>query len=277
LYFNNLDRGEDPDASKRNPSSMSTADGSDVPNFWLGSAYIQFTGDRLVVGNEHFRRVWRVGDNGLLSAESFRDTKTGGEWLSASSQGGAPTPATELPEEVCTITIAPVPSVSAVEAESLTAELTATGSVVTLVYRLQIFPGASGVRMNLAVRGATTSATAKTEATVEAGPTGIEQDPVSLARDASAAVGRDILEALTLAPVNLRLTQVTFQDQTDHHNELVAEHEWLLHPAERSLSLSGCLFYVEDVVTGAGLIFLKEAPLPYARSVPSELDLRVER
>jgi alpha-galactosidase len=39
--------------------------------------------------------------------------------------------------------------------------------------------------------------------------------------------------------------------------------------------LSACLFYVEDVLTGAGLIFLKEAPLPDARPVSSLYDLCV--
>jgi len=86
----------------------------------------------------------------------------------------------------------------------------------------------------------------------------------------------DVLDSLTLAPLHLRLTQVTLQDQTDNHNELVSDNEWLLHPSEGPLLLSGCLFCVEDVLTGAGLIFLKEAPLPPARPVHSPHDLHVQ-
>ena len=72
---------------------------------------------------------------------------------------------------------------------------------------------------------------------------------------------------------HLKLTQVVLHDGTDRHNELVQELEWLLHPSERSLSLSGNLFSVENVESGTGTVFLKEAPLPHARgcSVPADL------
>ena len=75
---------------------------------------------------------------------------------------------------------------------------------------------------------------------------------------------------------HLRLTKVTLLDITDSHNELVFEDEWLLHPADSGLSLTGNLFTVEDVLTGEGIILLKEAPLPYARPLPTPVDLKVE-
>ncbi len=68
---------------------------------------------------------------------------------------------------------------------------------------------------------------------------------------------------------------MTLRDQTDRRNELVAEQEWLLHPNEAALALDGNLFIVEDTLTGAGLIFLKHAPLPHARPHPTTPDLRV--
>jgi alpha-galactosidase len=82
----------------------------------------------------------------------------------------------------------------------------------------------------------------------------------------------DALEVLDLAPQHLKLAQVRLVDQTDVHNELVFEDEWLLHTAER-LRLSGNLFILENPLTSNGLIFLKEAPLPHARPVRTAADL----
>lgn len=59
------------------------------------------------------------------------------------------------------------------------------------------------------------------------------------------------------------------------HNELVSEREWLLHPAE-NLRLPGNLFTLEDSLTGNGLIFLKEAPLPHARPEKSDHDFEYQ-
>jgi alpha-galactosidase len=69
-----------------------------------------------------------------------------------------------------------------------------------------------------------------------------------------------------------KLTQIEFKDQTDVHNELVHEREWLLHPVEK-LALKGNLFLLEDTLTREGSIYLKRAPLPHARPVPEEVDL----
>ena len=126
-----------------------------------------------------------------------------------------------------------------VEAESLVAELAIGG----FTYKFQVFPDASGVSVQLT------------------GP--------------SQSVENQSLENLDLAPTHLKLTQVRLLDQTDIHNELVFEDEWLLHPNE-PLSLSGNLFRVEDSLTGNGFALLKEAPLPHARPVPSGPDLTYE-
>lgn len=85
----------------------------------------------------------------------------------------------------------------------------------------------------------------------------------------------DLQEDLALAPLHLRLTQVSFQDRTDHRNELVHETEWLLHPSEAQLELAGCLFAFEDVLTGAGVVLLKLAPLPAVRPVAQAADCLV--
>jgi len=83
----------------------------------------------------------------------------------------------------------------------------------------------------------------------------------------------EIHEALTLAYEHIRLTQVTLADQTDAHNQLVFEREWLPQRNEGQLQLEGNLFITENTLTQAGLIFLKLAPLPHARPVKDAWDL----
>jgi len=71
------------------------------------------------------------------------------------------------------------------------------------------------------------------------------------------------------------LIQADFQDQTDAHNELLHERSWLLHPADRSLTLRGNAFAIENTLDGSGVVMLLLAPLPHARATPSDWDLAV--
>ncbi len=82
----------------------------------------------------------------------------------------------------------------------------------------------------------------------------------------------DALELLELAPQHLRFVAATLQDQTDNHNELTFESEWLLMPNEAPLKLAGNVFAIENPLSGAGLVFLKLAPLPHARPVRTACD-----
>jgi alpha-galactosidase len=81
------------------------------------------------------------------------------------------------------------------------------------------------------------------------------------------------LEDLMLAPQHLRYTQVELKDQTDHHDELVFEREWL--PLNDNFEVACNVFHVENPLNGNGLIFLKVGPLPHARPVKSPWDIRV--
>ncbi|WP_188611492.1 alpha-galactosidase [Chelatococcus reniformis] len=131
---------------------------------------------------------------------------------------------------------------------TLAAVLSAVGAGSSLTYGFEISPGVAAVTTRLAATGLDTPGQGD---------------------------GADVLEALALTPFHLRLTRVDFHDGTDARNELVQEAEWLLHPSEQELRLAGCLFAVEDVLTGGGLLLLKQAPLPYARPVPTPVDLVV--
>jgi alpha-galactosidase len=110
-----------------------------------------------------------------------------------------------------------------------------------------------------------------TALTVEDAPTGIESAEVP------AAVAPELLDRMdgfSLRPHHLRLRQVHLVDQTDFRNELVHEREDLLHICER-ITAQGNLFILEDSLTGAGLILLKEAPLPHARPLACACDLTI--
>jgi len=240
--------------------------------------FIELKDDRLRAGNERFARSWRIGTDGILYAESFREKAEDREWLASPSVQAAPLPpgSVLLPEETRILSLQAVPRPLLLEADSLTAELTASGERLTLCYLLQVFPECCGVRMRLTVQSRAVLPGVEEIRAIPLEPmepTGIEVDMTQTSDERTAE--RDTLDSLLLAPLHLRLTQVTLQDQTDHHNELAFEKEWLLHPSESSLTLSGCLFYVEEVLTGAGLIFLKEAPLPATCPVSSPYDLQV--
>ena len=232
------------------------------------TCYARWNETELVIGNTHVERQWRIQD-GLLLAASFRDLDAKVEWLAKPAHRPAPYPEGVVPSEKRAVTIsANGGRFSPVEEESLVVELTATGKV-TLRHRLQIFPAARGVaiRFNSAGTGAKQMAKAEPAGTA----TGIEEAP----KTADTKDAGDSLEDLLLAPQHLRFTQVTLLDQTDNHNELVFENDWLLMPNEAPLKLPGNVFFVENTLTGAGLIFLKQAPLPHARPVPSEWDALV--
>lgn len=103
---------------------------------------------------------------------------------------------------------------------------------------------------------------------------GIETDPTAEPLTDTDS-GETIVRSFSLSSQHLRLTQVVLFDTTDYHNELVQERQWLLHPSEKQLSLSGNLFVIEDLAEGSGKILIKRAPLPGARPVPLPSDLLV--
>ncbi len=102
---------------------------------------------------------------------------------------------------------------------------------------------------------------------------GIEQDIPAKTEEAPKEAKP--AKSLSVLSQHLLLTQAILQDQTDGHNELASERQWLLHPSEKELALQGNVFAVEDVRAGTGHVFVKRAPLPYARPVKSTFDFRV--
>lgn len=243
--------------------------------FEFENCYAALTAGEFTIGNAWIERRWQIKD-GLLYASSFRDRTLNYEWLARPTEQPSPYfgPGGQAELQISART----GQASPVEAPSLVVELVSAGTSAKITYRFQIFPAARGVTIQTEVEnsaGPTGPAAPElsSPATGEL-PSGIEQDEAAKASQA-AAPRPDILEQFELADRHVRLTQIIFRDQTDDHNELIFENEWLLHPSEKLLRLEGSLFRLENTLTGAGLIFLKQAPLPYARPVKTAYDFEV--
>lgn len=262
------------------------------------TCYAILKGSELILGNELIERRWQVS-RGLLYASRLFDKTAACEWIASPAPQPAPTPDVPIsggPVEF-TFTASTGP-MTPTEAPSLvvslgavfTAEDSPTGTELLLTYRFQIFPESPAVTQNILVgytqqpplemtsflhlggNGRTFESLAANDmhhTSFHSSPTGVE----TLAQSAEELPPLDLQEMLRLPAAHLRFLQVTLHDQTDVHNELVTEREWLLHPAEDTLDLTGNLFVLENTLTGAGLIFIKHAPLPHARPFKTPTDL----
>ena len=244
----------------------------------FGPCVVEWTGEELVLANALIERRWRVA-NGLLTAISLRDRVAGREWLARPAEQPAPTPEVALPDEPRSVRVtAGYGAAGPTESPSLVVEVAASGPAPTLRYRLQLFPEAPGITVQLvwgagrSDRSDRSDLSDRPEAPSEEAPQATGQEGAPAAAGTAAL---DLLEGLVLAPAHLRLVQVVLVDQTDIHNELLFENEWLLHPNEARVEVAGSLFAIEDVLSGDGLLFLKRAPLPHARPVKTAADLRV--
>jgi alpha-galactosidase len=234
--------------------------------------YAEWNEDTLTIGNELVERQWRIEPEGLLRSVSFYDKVADKEWLRRPSRQPVPFPEVppvqeprEMKYRVETDKLSPV------EADSLILYVSAIGEEESFYYQFQIFPGTGGISMHFSSNQA--EATASTEATEEDDadlPTGLEDSSQAAPRQSKFA---SALDDLMLAPSHLRYTQVEFKDQTDNHDELVFEREWLTRVEVFEARCN--VFEIEDNLTKHGLIFLKLAPLPHARPVPSPYDVKV--
>jgi alpha-galactosidase len=213
-------------------------------------------GDLLTIATDRCERRWRVAD-GVLHALSFR--ALGREWFAPSTHAGtvpAPRPAGEARLVVAR------GRRCAVEEPSLTAEL----AVGATIYRFQAFPGLAGITVQVSGPQTTGAGVAGGAQPPEA--SGVEID----GGGAAIAADHDLLERFTFAPAHGLLSVVTLQDRTDVQDNLAGVEELRLTPVGE-LRRRGCLFAIEDPLTGAGLVLLKHAPLPHARPAPNPVDL----
>ena len=83
-------------------------------------------------------------------------------------------------------------------------------------------------------------------------------------------------ERIPLPDAHLKVVKYDLADQTDMHNELVQRNEWLLGRNESETNLTTSVLAVEDVLTGEGTVFVRQAPLPHARMNPQAADFGFE-
>jgi alpha-galactosidase len=215
------------------------------------SCYAEWDAGRLTVGNARFERAWVVGEAGLLPV-SFVLKNPDTEWL------------TKPAKAVGTLDVKAVTGRrSVVGAEGVRIEVAVRGrkSVVW------VFPDASGT---LAEEVGGAGGAGGPDRVGGDTPTGVERPDTAGGTPAPPGA-----ETLVFAPQHLRVTQVALMDQTDNHNELVWEREWLLMPNEAKFDVQGCVLVAENALDGSGLVFLKLAPLPHARQDKNAADFSV--
>lgn len=257
-------------------SGNQSANNAGVGQAAFDSCYARWSDGELVIGNKHIERKWRI-ENGLLYATSFQDKATNAEWVLRPASQPAPLPPTALPQGSAGVRFKTGQGAQgATQVPSLVIEMTNGSAKNETTYRFQVFPAARGVLMQVVAPAQASSGAMQHRQNAQpegATATGVEQNRTPARTNQTQA---DTLEDIELTPRHLRLTQVALADQTDTHNELVHEREWLLQANEQTLRLQGNLFFIEDSLTNAGLIFLKQAPLPHARPLKAETDFTID-
>lgn len=227
-------------------------------SFTWGGCYARFQDGHLSIGNAHIARQWRVV-NGELFPERLHDLDSNREWIDTKVPQAAPSlagPAMHGEAQMSGADGVFGPT----EEHALRAELKTTGARGEVRYEFQVYPQASGVRMWV-------------ERSL---PSSVSTSASVSANTSSHMPSDDVLERLKLTSPHIRLVQVSLRDRTDDHNELAFETEWLLQPNESNLSLRGNLFALEDVLTGDGVVLLKEAPQPEMRPIQSVQDAWID-
>lgn len=235
--------------------------------------YAEWNETTLTIGNELVERQWRIEPEGLLRPISFYDKAAASEWLRAPSRQPAPFPETLTSEEKRALEFSVAKEkLSPVEADSLIIHAIASGKDQSFYYRFQIFPESGGITATFSTDAAdeTESSSAADETESSDSPTGLENNPQEAKRQSKF---NSALDDLQLDPAHLRYTQVELFDQTDHYDELVHESEWLARI--ELFDVKSNIFHIEDTLTQNGLIFLKLAPLPHARPVSNDWDVKV--
>ena len=222
----------------------------------LGECYASWDEKELKVGNTLFERSWGCGSRGLcplafvlkgepvvmLARDAGVDNK--GESLVVEASKGRR---------------------SAVGSEGIKLDVTVKGTDQRV--ELWLFADAGGVLMRQVAGKVDSSGSGEKVVT-----TGSESETKAPAASQSMA-GAD---TLIFNSIHLRVTEYELMDQTDRHDELLFEREWLLMHNEPGIEVRGCLLNVEDVVSGCGVAYIRLAPLPHARQDKDAVDFKID-
>lgn len=222
----------------------------------FGTCYARWDDNQLTVGNARFERAWVASESGLAPV-SFVMKSPDVEWLSDAARKVKPGGALEV--------TAIQGRRTAVGSEGLRVEVSLSSK--TPERRVMwVFPELAGI-IDDRVGGAEVRQHTEKQQT-----SGIESEPAHKPEAPTASGG----DTLRLSPQHIRLTETTLRDQTDHHNELVQEREWMLWSKESPFDIRGCVLTAENVLDGSGIAFLQLAPLPHARPDPEAVDFQIK-
>lgn len=239
--------------------------------FQFEDCYAELIDGSLKVGNSKIERSWKIVD-GRLHSLSLVDAVASFEWLRKSESSP---PVASVPPGVDSdvrmnyqVDFSSIPR-NAVESAALRVLIDASYEGGQILTEIVLFPETAACSIACRVTGISADPTSA--------ETSIEGEDIS---DCEAAAihpslelpTEDLVDALDLVPLHLRFLEIEFSDATDRSNTLVHRREWLLHRSDSILQRFGNLFVFEDIVTGQGFIFLKEAPLPHARTVVAPSD-----
>jgi alpha-galactosidase len=231
----------------------------------------EFTGDELLVANPLVERRWSIRD-GSLYASSLLYIPSNTQWIpepaAVRSPCVTPLPAGANPKIEITSSDRPLNPVQ--RQDTLVVNLSVSAGASRTVYCFQIFSESPAVIIDVTSSNGPTTEPPSEPVVKAYAPTGIEKPPPATEPE---EFPDDILEAFYLTPPHIKFLAVTFLAHTDIHNNLVFETEWFLHPNERLIESRGNLFAIENVLTGEGLLFIKQAPLPDIRPVPVPYDV----
>jgi len=240
--------------------------------------YARWTDKQLVIGNQHIERTWAIED-GTLRPTGYLDREAHLQWLSQPSRLPAPRLGNAFGEPDAHVMIAATHG-AALPEELPSLSVTVKSTVAHGIrYVFHVFPKARGISMSVEPESGewptAQRASDKDDSILVDAFTMREADPAKQTPEQKQPEDQAVIEDLSLAPQNLRLTQVSLADDSDQHNELVSTREWMFMTGEAEIFAHGDLLFAEDVVTGNGLIFLKMAPLPRSRTVDKGVDFHV--
>lgn len=201
-----------------------------------GACFARWDEKSLTVGNAAFSRVFVAGSG--LQTRSWKMGAT--EWIEVAR---APKAGKKLAVK------AEKGRWSLVGEEGVKVVATVDGKPETL----WILPGMSGVLRESAVHA-------------DASFKSVGSPYADLYRQADAY--RREADTLQLAPLHVNVTEFELVDQTDMHNELYHEKNWLLMVREAPLVLSAPIVALENSFTGEGVLSVRLAPLPKMRPEP---------
>jgi alpha-galactosidase len=235
-----------------------------MPEITFHDCHAVWDGTSLSLGNQAIARRWKI-QNGLLYNTSLRDAVSGKELLVAASAHPSPCPEFPVTDACRQFAIEAAPHQAAVtSAPALRVRLRADYDNLILTTTLLIYPGLPVITTWIEIEGGPAPSLSAEKAALLSG---VESAPPK-----ADAPLTDLCEYYQVEHIHRVLGAVSFMDHTDNKDNLAHARRDLLTIAALN-EYQGNLFYLENQLDQTGAIFIKEAPLPYARPIPAAKDL----